>query len=140
MSEGVPPLPETIRAFCRMIRELVVDFARRYPGDPAVDRIRKRVNAAIDLIPARVVEMAGQYLWKYREQIYARDDAFFLDPANFAGDIEEADREDADLVNLAIPKIFSTWGESPKAEQDWYLDRAIDLTDMYLDYETARQQ
>lgn len=134
----VPPLAVTIEGFCSAIRELVNDFARRHPSDPLVDRIRKRVNAAISLVPAQVVELAGFYLFKYHDQIYAGDEAFFLNAENFNQDLAQGERERADLVSQAMPKIFSSWGTLSPQERDWYKECAAALVDMYLDYEAAR--
>ena len=125
--------------FVSILRELLVDLARRRPNDEVVDRARKRLNLAADMIPVDVVEITGPYLYKYRDVIYAEDlkDSlrFFNDPNCFDEDLQSAeDASRRDIAAALIPKVQQIARQMDQKTQKVYIGKVQDLLDLYLDF------
>lgn len=123
--------------FNHLIRQLLKDLRRRLPNDTDVWRIDKRVGIAIDTIPSLVVDLVGFYLYRYREQIIAGNDQFFVENT-YDFEIREAvEKERMDLTMMMIPKIKGCWANLSEAEKVDLRKSAKDLLFSYVDYGLA---
>ena len=125
---------ELVLDFNRRIKMLVTKLVDRWPNDPTIQRIRKRVYAGADLSPVFVVDEVGAYLYQYSELIYRGADDFFLNKDYSAEIAASEDQEKADMISYVIPKVKEAWGVADAAEKDAYKTAVQDLLDVYMDY------
>lgn len=131
--------PEIVESFVSAMRSLMADIARRRPGDPIIDRARKRLNMAADLMPVDVLMIAGPTLYEHRDDIYAEDNAkwqrFFTTPDVFRNDLEQAeDVTKRDIAEYMIPKVQEIASSMTTAEQLEYIEIVRSLLDDYIDW------
>lgn len=96
--------------------------------------------------PEMIVQMAGPYIWKYREQISAGNANFFLDN-NFEEDIMEANgkkeiAEISEFENTALLMQCAkrTWHMFIPAEKENIVKLTKSLLLEYIRYISARKQ
>ena len=131
---GASSLVAVIESFLGCVKLLLGALGRKYPHDPLVDRLRKRINLAADICPTGIIEYVGSHLYPYREQIYGEDDAFFLNNA-FTEEFTRA--TDSDKVAIAahlVPLLKQAWRESADEERSSYTEAAQSLLDDYIEY------
>jgi len=129
-----PTLLQTVEGFNAIIKSLTTDLAARYPDDPVVVRMQKRTMLAVHATPTFVLEMVGPYLYKYRKEIYAGKDVFFLQQ-DYSGELKQSkDMEKADMVKYLIPKVKMAWAEANAKRRSGYKETVQELLDWYLDY------
>lgn len=133
-----PAYLEYAAGFNRKIRLLVADIMKRCPGDPVIARIQKRVALAIDHSPLFIIELAGAYLYRYQEKIYARDDAFFLENDYDRELKETANKERADAAQYLLPRVKECARTLTPAEKARYMDLVIEMLDDYVEFAAGR--
>jgi hypothetical protein len=123
-----------VNAFNSGVRRMIGDLSRRRPNDPVVHRVAQRVRLAIDTLPITVIDLVGYYLYQYREQVYAGNDAFFVNNT-YDDDIRAAvDQERVDLTMLMIPKVKDTWATLDAGEKQQLRELVCRILDEYIDY------
>ncbi len=136
---AAPPPPPAdnvaiVEEFNRRIRLLARSLAEQYPSDATIARAQKRIGLAADVEPLAVLNTVGPYLYRYREQILAGDEAFFIENTY---DAELREGVAADRVSLAayiIPKVKEAWAGKAAAVKAGYKDTVVALLDLYLDF------
>lgn len=134
---AAPPegtLVEYVEEFNTILKKMTCELAVRYPGDATISRAKKRILLALDLDPIRIVDTVGPYLYKYRAEVYAGDDAFFMENDYDSELRADAGSEKVDLAAYIIPKVKTAWGESDAAQREGYKQVVQSLLDVYLDY------
>lgn len=131
-------IARAVTEFNGTIRRLLTSLQRLYPHDEQVVRTQKRVSLAIKELPTLVVEIVGQYLFKYKDQLLEGDSDFFLDN-NYNEELREGgDGEKAQVVAYLIPKIKQAWRDSPEEVRGEYFDEVMVLFDSYIAYMAAQ--
>lgn len=127
-------------SFCTTIKILAADLAKRLAGDALVDRAKSRIMLAANEAPITVTEMAGEHLFRYREQILAENEDFFF--ANtFEADLAAAkDAERRDLVAYIIPKAQVVARGLAPEERALYRGWVRDMLDSYVEYAIAKKE
>ena len=123
-----------VEDFNRIIKSMVLKLVTLYPTDPRIDRAKKRVMLAVDIDPISIMHNVGPYLYKYRTQIYAGNDQFFIDNTYDAEFAESVDAEKADLSAYIMPKAKCAWRESGSLERHTYKETVQELLDLYVEY------
>lgn len=125
---------EHVNTFIRLVKKLVSRLSEKFGNDAQVRAIKNKLTLASDMLPVNVVEITGKYLYKYRDQIVAEDEAFFVNN-DFDDDLANADDpEDAELAALLIPKLRAAYYSSTKAEIADYIEIVGEMLDSYLEY------
>jgi hypothetical protein len=119
------------------LRILVRDLAKRYPNDAIVFRMQKRVMTVISMDPLLVIKDVGSKLYKYREQIYAADETFFLENSFDAELKAAASQEKADMISYLIPRVKELVRSLPAAEKTEYIELVVSLLDDYIEFIAA---
>ncbi|GFR90045.1 hypothetical protein ElyMa_002557600 [Elysia marginata] len=135
-SKAAPPqgsLVSYVEEFNSILKKLSSGLAARFPFDATIDRAKKRIQLAVDMDPTLGIDTVGPYLYRFREEIFAGDDAFFIEKSHSV-DPEDIDSENADLISYLIPKVQTAWTEADRCQQDAYRAVIQDLLDVYLDY------
>lgn len=123
-----------VEAFVATCKTLMTDLCARYPNDPLVDRMKKRIILAADICPITLVEFVGSHLYPYRERIYSEDASFFLEN-EYEAEFERA--TDAEKVAIAahlLPKVKQAWRDATPAEQEMYAELVQSLLDDYIEF------
>jgi len=125
---------DIVNAFNQCVRVMTVSLSKHAPTDAKIQRIKKRVLTASDLIPTKTIEIVGPYLYEYREAIYSGDEEFFL-KKDYMKDLASSTKKDnADNTAYILPKMKSEWEKFSRKEKDQYLKLTIRMLDIYLDY------
>jgi len=123
-----------VEAFVSTVKTLMADLSARYPHDPLVDRMKKRIALAADICPITLVEFVGSHLYPYRERIYGEDDSFFLDNA-YEEEFERAtDAEKVAIASHLVPKVKQAWRDATLDEREIYAELVQSLLDDYIEY------
>ncbi len=134
---GRARLTDLVNAFNRGIKLLISDLHERNKNDAVVYRVKTKVLAAVEVQPVLVVEIVGEYLLPYAEQIYAgADDAerFFIDNT-FDSELAEAvDKEKREYTQYVIPLVKRAWRSLTPEKKNDYRARVQGLLNDYLDY------
>lgn len=132
---------EVVHSFIKTAKALAIDLHQRFDGDPTIDRIKKRIILAANALPIHIVEVAGPYIYRYREVIYSDDETVwgqFFEPNSgniFSEDIGRAkDAENRDLATYLIPKLQALARGETSEVRKAYVDKTRELLDDYLDY------
>ena len=94
--------------------------------------------------PNGIVEVAGPYIWKYREQIKNKDANFFLhntfenDIINSQGGVAEI--TPIDDITVILNKCKLTWHTFQKIEQDTIMKHVQNLLRSYATYVSATKE
>lgn len=123
-----------VESFNKKIKILTLDMYNRFKTDPMVDRAKKRVMAAIDIDPLYIIREVGVYLYSYRDQIYGRKAAFFIEQDYEKEFRESVDPTKVDAVKYIMPKIKSAWGSLDAKARSSYENLIIGLLDDYVEY------
>lgn len=124
----------SVNEFNGILKSLTTDLVRLYPQDPVIDRAKKRIFMAIDMTPMFVIGEVGPVLYEYRDQIYAKNEEFFMENDYDKEIRASVDAEKRDLSAYIIPKVKEAWRDADSAEKDQYTEIAVDLLDSYMDY------
>ena len=129
-------------SFNSALRRLTVDlYARsREPGaDATLWRARERVMLAIDQSPLFCIDRAGDYLYRYRDQIYSRDEKFLAE-TDYDRDLKAGTNAGrVDLVRYIIPRAKQmALALSPEDRGDYFLQVQAMLDD-YIEYLALRE-
>lgn len=133
-----------VEAFNRDLKTLTRDVVERYPEDATIYRAEKRVMLAINADPLFVINSVGQYLFAYRDQIYALEsggmdaERFFLDSSYDSEIREGVNKEKIDLVNYIMPKMKECVLGLDGDEKAAYKRLVVSLLDNYIEYLTAK--
>ena len=126
-----------VETFNSNLRQLTRDLARRCTGDVIIDRAQKRVMLVSGVDPLFTINAVGPYLYRYREQIYALDDAsesFFLDNPFDVELRESVNPAKADVVSHIIPRAKEVARTLPPPEKQAYRELIINLLDDYIEF------
>jgi hypothetical protein len=123
-----------VNQFNGILKRLTIELVKRYPNDAVIDRARKRIMLAIDTVPMFVIGEVGPTLYEYRQQIYDKDEQFFIENDYDKEIRASVDAEKRDLSAYIIPKVKEAWGDADPVEKGQYADIAVDLLDCYMDY------
>ncbi len=147
MENPVSRYIEYVDRFNRNIKVLTLDLGSRYPADSTVYHAKRRIITAIGISPLFVVDEAGPYLYKYRNEIYALEkqgEGAEAAERNFMTntyDEELQNAKDKELAGMSayiINLAKSTIVHLDPAKKQEYKKLVIDLLDDYVDYLTAR--
>ena len=123
-----------VSCFNRILKKLTGELVTRYPSDPLVNRAKKRIMLGIDVNPVGMIKIAGPYLYKYREQIYSNDSAFFVEN-EYDEDLKHTSEQGlTDLVSYIIPRVKDAWRESGEDDKATLTAAVVELMDTYLEY------
>lgn len=123
-----------IETFIRCTKKLINFLHQIYPDDDTVWRTQQRVMTASDLAPVDVVEMAGRYLYKFHEQIYAGDLKFFIEN-DYDKEIRKAtSRSRGDLVAHIIPLAKRAFAQHDESGQSKFMEIATVMLDSYIEF------
>jgi hypothetical protein len=127
-------LVEYVETFNGTIKRLTADLAARFPTDATIWRVKERVLLAIDQWPMFIIEQVGPYLYRYQEQIYAGNEAFFLD-TDYDQDLRKSvDQGRAELAAYIIPKAKEAAKGLNAEERAEYHQMAQDMLDDYIEF------
>ena len=133
---------EAIEEFNKIIKIITRNVVKKFPNDPTISRIQKRISIITDINPVLVIEKVGQYLYKYRDKIYkltSNKDAemFFLDNT-YATDFNKANASKSDIETIVylVTKLKELGRSLPEYEKMQYKQYVIDMLDMYIFYMT----
>lgn len=124
--------------FNAILRTLSKSLAERAPEDAALRRRHVQLGLVFDALPFAAVELAGPYLYKYRDQILsgeaAERDAFFL-ACDFDDDLaasENAGR--ASAVADLIPRVKAAALRLGEGERQEVHALVVELLYLHIDY------
>jgi hypothetical protein len=125
---------EYVEDFNHRIKVLTMDLYERHKNDATIYRAKARIMTAIDVSPLFVLGAVGEYLYKFREEIYAGDDKFFLSN-DYDDEMKAAvKQEKADLSKYIIPKVKEAWKTLSETDKTQYKENVIALLDDYVEY------
>lgn len=130
------------------LKALTVDLHDRYPRDAKIDRAYKQIMTVINYDPLFVIDTAGPYLFKYKEQIEALRtetstlaiETFFLENTFDTELKQSTDMEKKGLVQYIIPKAKEPYRNLTLEERKPYRARVVRLLDNFVDYSLAREE
>lgn len=129
-----PTAIEAINAFNRGAKLLVTDLKKRNPTDTVVWQAHSRAMIVIEHNPAFVMMTMGPHLFKYRDDIYAGNEKFFIDNS-YQDELKAGEKEEkVEMVKYLIPKIKEAWKKLSDKEKNNYKEAVGGLLDSYLDY------
>lgn len=132
-STGVPYVKH-VDAFNKKLKTLALDMSNRFKSDSMVWRAKERVMAAVSIDPLYIIGVVGAYLYTYRDQIYGKEAAFFIEQDYEKEFRESIDPTKVEAVRYIMPKIKSVWKTLDKATQERYQQIVIDLLDDYIEF------
>jgi hypothetical protein len=127
---------EAVNEFTRILRGLIAEVSRRVPDDPTLASVRRRVGVVVDLDPELVFGIVGKQLFKRQAMIYARNEYYITDN-DLAREVDDSDHERGDLTRYIIPKIRAIWPTLSAADRGGYIDRIVELLDIYVEVQAA---
>lgn len=129
-----------IESFNRVLRGLALALNDRYPDDAMVARAHRRIVTLISISPLAAIDLAGPYLYSYRDQIYAAEadpdgaGSFFIENEYDAELRESIDQGRVDLVRYIIPLVKDCTRAMDLAEKKEYVEMVVLLLDNYIEY------
>ena len=130
-------LPAIIGRFTSRTRILVRTLAEAFPDDATVARAVARGRFACEHAPVVVVKNLGYYIYKYRDQVFARDLEFFVQTTYDSDLMESVTRDKIDFVQYLIPRVKAAVVKLDHESQMEFADLILDMLDEYLGYVEA---
>jgi hypothetical protein len=127
-------------SFISNLNSVVDAVYQKNKKDNDMQAIKDKFDVVRKENPIGLVEMAGPYIWKYREKIKNENTSFFLNNS-FEEDIQKA-REDSQLAEITeyedvpvlLNKIKRTWHSFMPAEQQILIKKIQALLADYVGY------
>ena len=136
-------IKRSITQFNRNIILMTKKLSDHYPNDPVADRVKKRIKLATDFVSSYTIELAGPYLFKFKDKIYAMNDGtynFFLN-YNFDTEIKKVETKSvAESVIHIIQLLKSLFVRLDAQSKQDYSALVISLLDDYVDYAIAKAE
>lgn len=118
-------LKKIVTEFVGILRGVVNEVSELYPKDPEMALYKQRINLVLTTNPNSAVTEVGLQLLRYRHQILAGDDTFFMREGTIG---EEKEMES--LFN----KLREAWKNMPAPKQQRYKSLVKTLLYLYSDY------
>lgn len=106
---------ENIEAFNKHLRYVINVLISKNKDDAKLDRTRKRINMALDVSPDIGIKKAGEYIYRYREQISESTPQTMITAVE-NGTIKEINEAD-DEVKYIVNRIILTLKDCTPQEQ-----------------------
>jgi hypothetical protein len=131
-------MAQAVMQFNGTIRRLLAALLRLYPHDEQVVRTKKRVSLVVEEFPVLVVQIVGQHLFRFKDQLLAGDRRFFLEN-DYSEELREGGGDEkAQVVAYLIPKIKQAWRDSSEEDREVYFAEVMVLFDSYIDFTAAQ--
>jgi len=133
----------SVSEFAANLNVIITSIHQKNKRDDDMQAIKDKIDVVRKENPVGLIEMAGPYLWKYKEKIGSENVSFFLNNS-FEEDIEKA-REESQLAEITeyeeIPallnKVKRTWHSFTPPEQQIIVKRIKALLANYAKYLSA---
>lgn len=129
-----------VESFNKKLKTLTLDMFSRFKTDSMVWRAKERVMTAISIDPLYIIDVIGEYLLTYKEQIYGKKAEFFIDNGFEKEFRESVDPSKVDMVQYLMPKIKGEWKSLDAKTREEYEQIVIDLLDDYIEYVCAKAE
>ncbi len=134
---------ESATKFCKNLRYLMNCLYLKNKKDDDILQMQERVRIATQTNPITVIQTAGPYFYKYRNQLAKRDMNFFLSPeTDFRNDVAEANRTnggdiDVDSTPEVVQKMRETWSQYSSPERNVIMQKAVEMLGYVAQYTKA---
>ena len=131
-----PRVAKIVLEFNTHAKQLGLDLIRRFPNDPKVAAIHRRVKIATETLPDFVIQVAGEQLAVYVDTIFSDDPRewarFFEDETVFEEQISSAETpENEEAARYLVPKIQALAKEESMDVKREYIEKIRAMIDLY---------
>jgi hypothetical protein len=130
-----PNAMDCVDDFNHRIKLLTTDLYQRHKSDSVIWRAKERIFTAVEVSPLFVMDSVGAYLYKYRNEVYAGDEKFFVENSYDTDLKASVVEEKADLTKYIIPKVKDVWKGLTPEERTNYRETVVALLDSYVEYQ-----
>jgi len=118
-----------IKEFNSIIFDLFRILVAKFPKNDSILVTKRRLNLAIDACESVAIDTAGVYLYKYREQIMAKNKEYFMNETWIQSE-KIKDPITLDLIKL----IMSNMNNIDNTEEDLIHNNVKKLLTIYKEY------
>jgi len=133
-------VPEIISEFLGTFRTLLKFLFDKAKAEgiadcPHLARARRIAGLAADFEPMKIIDNAGFYLYRFRDDIMKHDIDFFFSRIDFEETVEKtSDKQWVELTKRIIGRARDMYPRSTPGEKKYYTDSIRHLLDLYVEY------